>query len=108
MIDDPVEKPSPSDTKANCALHQITISSASLLMCMAQIAAAERNSSEKSRSLTASMLLAQGRSNPRLFAVMSRSIGNDVPASAAAPRGHSFMRARASRMRPRSRPNIST
>ena len=36
-------------------------------------------------------------------AVASRSIGNDVPASAAAPSGHSFIRARASRRRARAR-----
>ena len=38
--------------------------------------------------------LAVGRSKPSAFAVMSRSIGNDVPASAAAPSGHSFSRLR--------------
>ena len=41
-------------------------------------------------------------------AVASRSMGNDVPASAAAPSGHSFILARASRTRDRSRANIST
>ena len=38
----------------------------------------------------------------------ARSIGKLVPASAAAPSGHSLSRARASAKRPRSRPNIST
>ena len=45
---------------------------------------------------------------PSAAAVMCRSIGKEVPASAAAPSGHSFSRARASRKRPRSRPIIST
>ena len=38
----------------------------------------------------------------------ARSIGNEVPASAAAPSGHSFSRRRQSANRPRSRPSIST
>ena len=41
-------------------------------------------------------------------AVMARSIGKPVPASAAAPSGLSSMRSMASRTRDRSRPNIST
>jgi len=41
-------------------------------------------------------------------AVMSRSIGNEVPASAAAPSGMSFSRDCASAKRPRSRAAIST
>ena len=41
-----------------------------------------------------------GRS-PAPAAVICRSIGNEVPASAAAPSGHSFIRARASAKRPR-------
>ena len=54
-----------------------------------------RNSSAKSRSETASSELAAGRSKPSAFAVASRSIGKDVPASAAAPSGHSLSRRRA-------------
>ena len=50
-----------------------------------QIDAAARNSSAKSRSDTASSELAIGRSKPSAFAVASRSMGSDVPASAAAP-----------------------
>ena len=41
-------------------------------------------------------------------AVMCRSMGKLVPASAAAPSGHSFIRRRASSNRDRSRANIST
>ena len=108
MIEDPVEKRSLKLTKRNCALDQITSSSANRDRCTAQIAAAARNSSAKSRSLTASSEFAIGRSNPSAFAVISRSIGKLVPASAAAPSGLSFIRARASRNRPRSRSSIST
>jgi hypothetical protein len=39
---------------------------------------------------TPSSELAIGRSKPSAFAVICRSIGKDVPASAAAPSGHSF------------------
>ena len=72
-----------------------------------QMAAALKNSSAKSRADTASMLFAIGRSNPSVEAVMCRSMGKPVPASAAAPSGLSFSRARESTNRPRSRPNIS-
>ena len=51
---------------------------------------------------------AMGAPNPSAAAVAARSIGKLVPASAAAPSGHSFSRTRASARRPRSRPNIST
>jgi hypothetical protein len=75
---------------------------------MAQIVAAARNSSAKSRSETASSELAQGRSKPSACAVISRSMGKDVPASAAAPEG-AFVHPRAGVAEPRaSRPNIST
>ena len=108
MIEEPVEKASESVTKRNWTVDQITSSSASRLRCMAQMLAEERNSSAKSRSLTASSEFAAGRSKPSACAVAWRSMGKDVPASAAAPSGHSFMRARASRKRLASRPSIST
>jgi hypothetical protein len=108
MMLDPVENRSESVTKRNCALDQITSSSANRLRWVAQIAAAPRNSSAKSRSLTASSELAIGLSKSSAAAVASRSIGKLVPASAAAPSGLSFIRARASRNRPRSRSSIST
>ena len=49
-------------------------------------------SSTKSRSATASSEFAIGRAKPSAFAVIDRSIGNDVPASAAAPSGLSLSR----------------
>ena len=75
---------------------------------VAQMAAAERRSSTKSRSATLSIELRVGLSNPSALAVALRSMGKEVPASAAAPSGHSFMRVRASTRRERSRPSIST
>mgnify|MGYP000686981014 CR=1 FL=1 len=74
----------------------------------AQMAQAASNSAAKSRADTASSEFAQGRSKPSAAAVSSRSSGNDVPASAAAPSGHSLSRRRASRRRPVSRSNITT
>ena len=73
----------------------------------AAIVAAASVSITKSRSDTASRLLAVGASKPRACAVISRSIGNPVPASAALPSGHSLSRARASAKRLRSRRSIS-
>ncbi len=108
MIDEPVVQRSDNCTNRNWAEDQITSSSAKRDRCMAQIELAPRNSSAKSRSETESRLLAVGRANPSAAAVMSRSMGKDVPASAAAPSGHSFIRARASAKRARSRANIST
>jgi len=108
VIDEPVEKRSDRLTKRNCALDQRTISSAKRDRWVAQIDAAARNSSAKSRSLTASSEFAIGRSNPSASAVIARSIGKEVPASAAAPSGHSLSRHRQSASRPRSRPSIST
>ena len=69
---------------------------------------AARYSSAKSRAEIASMELRIGRAKPSVMAVASRSMGKEVPASAAAPSGDSFSRFLASSKRPRSRANIST
>ncbi len=108
MIDEPDVNLSESLTKLNCADDQMTISSAKRERCTAVRLAAASASTTKSRSETASSEFAAGRSKPSAFAVMSRSIGNDVPASAAAPSGSSLRRVRASAKRPRSRASIST
>ena len=103
MIDEPVVNRSDSRTKPNCGVIQITISSAKRDRCMAVMADAARISSAKSRSATPSSEFAIGRSKPSISAVLARSIGNDVPASAAEPSGHSLSRFLASMNRPRSR-----
>ena len=108
MIDEPVENLSESAAKPNCGVAHSTISSAKRDRCVAQIADAASASSAKSRSETLSSEFAVGRAKPSACAVISRSIGNEVPASAAAPSGHSFMRLRASTKRPLSRASIST
>ncbi len=108
MIEEPVVNLSESRTRPTSGDVQITISSAKRDMCTAAIEAADSVSSTKSRSDTASSELAIGRSKPSALAVAWRSIGNEVPASAAAPSGDSFNRLRASANRPRSRAAIST
>ncbi len=87
MIELPVVKASLSATNPNPSLHQSTISSAKRDRWIPASAAAARNSIAKSRSETASSEFAIGRSKPNAAAVASRSIGNEVPASAAAPSG---------------------
>jgi len=87
MIEEPDVNLSLSRTSPTSGEVQITISSAKRDRCTDAIAAADNVSSTKSRSETASSELAIGRSKPSVLAVASRSIGNDVPASAAAPRG---------------------
>ncbi len=88
MIDEPVVNRSDSSSRPASGEVQITISSAKRDRCTAVIDAAASVSSTKSRSDTASSEFAIGRSKPSAFAVMSRSMGNDVPASAAAPSGN--------------------
>ena len=75
---------------------------------MAQIDETDKNSSAKSLSLTASKEFAEGALKCRADDVFSRFIGNDVPARAAEPNGHSFMRSLASVNLDRSLLNIST
>ena len=75
MMEEPVVKASDSRMKRNWAEHQITISSAKRDRCMAQIDDADRYSSAKSRSDTASSELAVGRLKPSASAVMKRSMG---------------------------------
>ena len=96
MIEEPVVNLSDRPAKPNCGVAQSTISSAKRDRWTAQIEAALKASSTKSRSDTESSELAVGRSKPSAWATMARSIGKDVPASAAAPSGLSLSRRRAS------------
>jgi hypothetical protein len=107
MIELPVDQASDSATNPNgCDAHS-TNSSASRLKWSEHCAALVRYSIAKSRSLTESSEFRVGASNPSAAAVASRSIGNPVPASAAPPSGHRFIRTRASRNREASRAAIS-
>ena len=71
------------------------------------IAAPDTNSMAKSRSETASIEFSHTPSKPSSFATICRSIGNEVPASAAAPSGSRFNRLRQSASRCASRASIS-
>ena len=93
IIEEPVVNLSDSRIRPVSGDDQITISSAKRDRCTAAIAQADSVSSTKSRSATASSEFAIGRAKPSAFAVMARSIGNDVPASAPAPSGLSLSRA---------------
>ena len=70
-------------------------------------APAAMNSTTKSRSDTASMLLALIREKPNSRARNSRSVGYGTPASAPLPSGSTSARSRQSSSRPISRSNIS-
>jgi len=108
MIDEPVVNRSERRMNPNWGVIQMTISSAKRDRCTAVMEAAASTSRAKSRSDTPSSELAIGRSKPSSSAVLARSMGKDVPASAAEPSGHSLRRLRASAKRPLSRPSIST
>src|SRR5271157_577033 len=84
MIEDPVVKASDRRTRPKPVLIQRTISSANLEIWVAQMVAAAMASRAKSRADTLSSELAVGAEKPSAVAVIWRSIGNDVPAKAAA------------------------
>ena len=69
---------------------QITISSANLDKCTMIIEALDKDSRTKSLSLTASIEFSIGFLKPNALAVSNLSIGNDVPAKAADPKGDLF------------------
>ena len=96
MIEEPEVNLSLSLISPTTGEVQITISSAKRDRWTDAMAAADSVSITKSRADTASSELRIGPSNSSSFAVMSRSIGNDVPASAAAPSGESLRRTCAS------------
>src|SRR4051812_30755291 len=96
MMEEPVVKASDNFTKPNMGVDHCTSSPASRDRCTAQMEQAARYSRAKSRAEMASMELRIGRAKPRLCEVASRSMGKDVPAKAAAPKGDSFSRRRAS------------
>ncbi|MNL56242.1 hypothetical protein D3C87_1797200 [compost metagenome] len=72
------------------------------------IDSAALSSSAKSREATLSSELASGRLKPSIALVASRSIGNDVPASAQAPSGDASAVSKACSRRSASRDHAST
>ena len=87
MIDDPVKTLSLNSTKPKASELNIIKSSANLDKCIAHVAAADKKSIAKSLSETESIELLVGFLKPSFFAVNFLSILNDVPASAAEPKG---------------------
>ena len=92
IIDDPVENASSSSINLNSSVDQIMISSAKRDKCVINSAEFDKNSTIKSRSLTASIELAYTSAKPSSSADFKRSIGNVVPAIAPAPKGKISMR----------------
>ncbi|MNC85397.1 hypothetical protein D3C83_09930 [compost metagenome] len=107
MIEDPVQKRSAISMKPNRGFIHSTSSSQMRDRCIMRSAPWAQNSIAKSRSDTASSEFSHTASNPSSFATIWRSIGNEVPASAAAPSGSRLTRRRASAKRWASRANIS-
>src|SRR5580698_6944542 len=100
MMEEPVVKASDSFTKPKAGVDHCTSSPASRDRCSDAMVQAARYSNAKSRAEIASMELRMGRANPKLWEVASRSMGKEVPASAAAPSGDSLSRLRVSSKRP--------
>ena len=97
MIDEPVVNLSDSRTKPHCGEVQFTISSASRDRCMAAIDAAAKRLEREVAIRDGVERVGRGPLRSRApCAVMSRSMGKEVPASAAAPSGHSASRLAAS------------
>ena len=103
----PVQKLSEIIANPNSWVDHRTSSSLRRLRCIMTIEALKRKSITKSRSLTASMLFLDIRSNPRSLAMESLSSSNVVPARAALPSGSTLTLLRLSSKRSRSLPNIS-
>ena len=106
MMDEPVVKPSSSSTKRNSQLLHRISSSEKRDRCIISTAQAERNSTQKSRSDTPSMLLRATEEKPSCWASHTRSMGKVVPASAQHPMGETSMRPAVSSSRPTSRCSI--
>src|SRR5205807_653157 len=81
--------------KSNSAVVHCNRSVASLLKVTAQIDAAASTLNSKSREATASIEFNGPQSKPSSSAVRAVEIGNDVPATAPAPRGQERMSAEA-------------
>ena len=107
MIELPVVKSSGTRTRSNSDVLQSISSSASLLRLVIRLEKHAIDSMTKSRVDTASSECSSTESNPRSFAVRSRSIGKPVDANAAAPRGLTFVRSYAVMSRAKSRVNAS-
>src|SRR3954468_22986013 len=106
MIDEPDAHSSATSQNANSWLDQSTISAPSRDRCVAQVAAADRKSSTKSRLETASIEFGATDAKPSSRARNARSVPKFTPASAPAPSGRSLVDPSTDSKRRASRRNI--
>ena len=106
MIEDPEAHASDTAQKPNSSLDHSTISAPSRDRWVAQVAAAERKSSTKSRLDTASIEFGATEAKPSSRARNDRSVSKFTPASAPAPSGRSLVDPSTNSKRRASRRNI--
>src|SRR3954453_9835865 len=106
MIDEPEAHASLTSQNPNSSEDQSTISAPSRERWVAQVAAALRKSSTKSRFETASIEFGTPPAKPSSEATSRRSVGKFTPASAPAPSGSSDVASSTSSKRRASRRNI--
>src|SRR5215208_4644236 len=106
MIEEPDAHASETSQKPNSSLDQSTISAPRRERCVAQVAAADRKSSTKSRLDTASIEFGATLAKPSSPATSERSVAKLTPASAPAPSGRSVVDPSTNSKRRASRRNI--
>src|SRR4051794_18586672 len=106
MIDEPEAHASDTSQKPNSCEDHRTISAPRRERWVAQVAAADRKSSTKSRLETASMEFGATPAKPSWPARKRRSVGKFTPASAPAPSGRSVVEPSTDSKRCSSRRNI--
>src|SRR4051812_2835600 len=106
MIEEPEAQASETSAKPNSSEDHSTSSEPSRERWVAQVAAAARKSSTKSRLETASTEFGATAAKPSSRATSPRSVGKLTPASAPAPSGSSDVDPRTNSKRRASRRNI--
>ena len=106
MIEEPEAHASATWQKPNSCEDQSTSSAPSRDRCVAQVAAAARKSSTKSRLETASIEFGATPAKPSSRATKPRSVSKFTPASAPAPSGSSLVEPSTNSKRRASRRNI--
>src|SRR3954454_20390264 len=106
MIEEPDDQASDSSQKPNSLADHRTSSAPNRDRCVAQVAAAPRESSTKSRLETASIEFSAGPAKLSDCATSERFVAKFTPASAPAPSGSFRVAASTARKRSRSRSSI--
>ena len=106
MIEEPLAHASATSQKPNSSLDHSTISAPRRERWVAQVAAADRKSSTKSRLETASIEFGTTDAKPSSRASSPRSVSKFTPASAPAPSGRSVVEPSTNSNRRASRRNI--